>query len=101
MANYQKGTAEWKIKNFAKCWERIEALKDNPFVRDMAEVIALANEEGHDIGIGRDKYIAKHYPTKELKETIKDDWIREHKELCREFYPDYIASVQAFMEATK
>lgn len=101
MATYQKGTPEWKIKNFAKCWERIEALEGNPFVRDMAEIIALANEAGQDIGVGRDKYIAKYYPTKELKATIKEEDIRAHKEICREFYPDYIVAVQAFMEATK
>ena len=98
---YQKNTPEWKAENFEQCKLDILALEGNPFVRDSAEIKAFCDETGMDVGVGRDMYINKHYPTKELKETIQEEWIREHKELCRKYYLNFIIEVQEVMNAEK
>ena len=95
---YQKGTTEWKEMNFELCKEEILALEGNPFVRDSAEIKAFCDEYGVDVGVGRDMYINKHYPTKEEKETIQEEWISEHKELCRKYYLNFIVEVQEFIK---
>lgn len=94
-----KGTPEWKEKWFEICKADIIALEGNPFVRDSAEIKAFCDESKMDVGVGRDMYIQKHYPTKELKETIEEEWIAEHKELCRKYYLDFIIEVQEAMKA--
>ena len=98
---YQKGTFEWKQMHFEECKEEILALEGNPFVRDSAEIAELCEENNVDVGVGRDMYIAKHYPTKEEKETIQEEWIREHKELCRKYYLNFIIEVQEAMNTEK
>lgn len=98
---HRKGTPEWKAEWFAACKADLLALEGNPFVRDSAEIKALCDESGMDVGVGRDMYIAKHYPTKEEKDTIQEEWIREHKNLCNKYYLNFIVEVQAEMNAAK
>lgn len=102
MATYQKGTPEWKIKNFAKCWEdlELETRANNPFLKAAAEIKAICYRDGCDVGVGLDKYIAEHY-TNEEREDIDTDHIADFKMLCGRYYLDYIVAVQAFMEGTK
>lgn len=88
-----KGTPEWKAEWFVVCKADVLALMDNPFVRDSAEIKAFCDEHGVDVGVGRDMYIAKHYPTKEDKEAIQEEWIAQHKELCRKYYLNFIVEV--------
>lgn len=94
MTNFRKGTEEWKQAMVIPCQEDLATLTENPFIRDAEEIKGYCYEQGVDTGVGLDIYIMKHYPTKEEKEGIDEEHIRQYKDMCRKYYLDYIVDVQ-------
>lgn len=91
-----KGTPEWKEANFEACKEDLLALAGNPFVQDSKIIKYFCDKEKVDTGIGRDMYINAFYTNKE-RELIDEEHIKQHKEMCRKYYLDFIVEVQKAM----